>query len=218
MDKRAILETVSFYRDAPPELQSTILAAGRYRKLSPGDVLFREGELSNDVAAVGSGSVRIFRVGSTGREITLYHVRSHQSSLVGMLSVLVGRPPIATAQAEIATEVVLIPGPALREWVATSDVVRTFIFETMIRSLVDVTSLLEDVAFRSMESRLAVLLLQHVDGAGVISMRHDEIAAELGTVREVVSRSLEAQERRGAIRLSRGRIEVENDVALRELA
>ncbi len=217
MDKQGILEQVDFYREAPSELQSSISKAARYVKLAPGDRLFSEGDLSSQFAAVGTGSIRVFRIGGTGREITLYHVRDQQSSLVSMLSVLLGKPAIATAQAEVATEAVVLPSAALREWVSTSDPMRRFIFETMSRALVDVTTLLEDVAFRTMESRLAALLLQHVDAARVISMRHEDIAAELGTAREVVSRLLENYERTGAIHLSRGRVQVLDEAVLSRL-
>lgn len=218
MDKQDILERVAFYRDAPPELRSRMLRAARYVKLAPGDWLFREGEPASQFAAVGTGSIRVFRIGATGRQITLYHVRGQESSLVSMLSVFLGRPPIATAQAEVATEVVVVPAAALREWVSASEAMRRFIFETMARALVDVTSLLEDVAFRTIESRLAILLLQHADEEHVIRMRHEDIAAELGTAREVVSRVLESFERKGAILLSRGRIQIRDEAALHGLA
>jgi len=218
LDKQDILERVAFYRDAPPGLRSSMLGAARYRKLAPGEALFREGEPASHVAALGSGSVRVFRIGATGRQITLYHVRPQESSLVGMLSVLLGRPLIATAQAEVATELVMLPAAALREWVSVSEAMRGFIFETMTRALVDVTSLLEDVAFRSIESRLAVLLVDHADDEQLIRMRHEDIAAELGTAREVVSRTLESFERQGVIGLSRGRIVVRDGAALRALS
>ena len=217
MDKQAILERLDFYREAPPELQPTMSAAARYVKLAPGDFLFREGDASREFAAVGAGSIRVFRIGTTGREITLYHVRSEQSSLVSMLGVLLARPVIATGQAEVPTEAVTLPGSALREWVVTSDPMRRYIFETVARALVDVTTLLEDVAFRTMESRLAAVLLEHFATADVISMRHEDIAAELGTAREVVSRLLEHYERRGAINLSRGRVEMRDEAVLRQL-
>lgn len=214
MDKQVILERVGFYREAPPELRSKMLRAARHVRLEPGEWLFREGERASQFAAVGVGSIRVFRIGATGRQITLYHVRGQESSLVGMLSVLLDRPVVATAQAEVATELVVVPAAALREWVSTSDAMRNFIFETMTRALVDVTSLLEDVAFRTIESRLVDLLLKHADEEQVIRMRHDEIAAELGTAREVVSRLLEGFERRGAIVLSRGRIQLGDEGAL----
>lgn len=217
MDKQDILERLAFYQEAPPELQSTISAAARYVKLAAGDFLFKEGDASREFAAVGVGSIRVFRIGATGRDITLYHVRSQQSSLVSMLGVLLGRPVIATGQAEVATEALLFPAIALREWVITSDPMRRYIFETVARALVDVTTLLEDVAFRTMESRLAALLLQHFATADVISMRHEDIAAELGTAREVVSRLLENYERRGAIILSRGHVQMRDEAVLRQM-
>jgi CRP/FNR family transcriptional regulator, anaerobic regulatory protein len=217
LNKQDVLERLDFYREASPESQAAISAAARYVKLAPGDFLFREGDASSEFAAVGTGSIRVFRIGATGREITLYHVRSQQSSLVSMLAVLLGRPVIATGQAEVATEAVVLPATTLRELVITSDPMRRYIFETVTRGLVEVTTLLEDVAFRTMESRLAALLLQHFTTADVISMRHEDIAAELGTAREVVSRLLENYERRGAINLSRGRVEMRDEAALRRL-
>ncbi|MDP9223777.1 MAG: Crp/Fnr family transcriptional regulator [Actinomycetota bacterium] len=217
MDKEDILERLDFYRAAPPELQAAISAAARYVVLAPGDFLFREGDTSTEFAAVGAGSIRVFKIGATGREITLYHVRSQQSSLVSMLAVLLATRVIATGQAEVATEAVVLPATALRELVATSDPMRRYIFETVTRGLVEVTTLLEDVAFRTMESRVAALLLEHFATADVISMRHEDIAAELGTAREVVSRLLEHYERSGAINLSRGRVEMRDEGVLRQL-
>lgn len=217
MDKQDILDGIAFYREAPAELQAGIASVARHVRLTPGDVLFREGETPGQVAALGAGSVRVFRVGSTGREVTLYHVRGRQASLVGMLSILLGRPTIATAQAEVATEAVVFPAAAMREWVDSNEAVRRFVFETVTQALVDVTSLLEDVVFRSMDSRLAALLIAHVDADGVIAMRHEDIAAELGTAREVVSRLLEGFERMGAVRRSRARIEIRDDALLRQL-
>ena len=218
MDKQDILERLDFYREAPPALQSTISAAARYVSLAPGDFLFREGDEPNEFAAIGVGSIRVFRIGATGREITLYHVRSQESSLVSMLAVLMGSPVIATGQAEVTTEAVVLPAVALRELVTSSDPMRRYIFETVTRGLVEVTTLLEDVAFRTMESRLAALLLEHFATADVIAMRHEDIAAELGTARAVVSRLLENYERRGAINLSRGRVEMRDEAVLRQLA
>ena len=104
MDKQDILERLDFYREAPAEMQSTISAAARYVSLAPGDFLFKEGDEPSEFAAIGVGSIRVFRIGATGREITLYHVRSQQSSLVSMLAALMGTPVIATGQAEVTTE------------------------------------------------------------------------------------------------------------------
>ena len=124
-------------------------------------------------------------------------------------------PLLATGQAEGPTEVVTISGPAVRGWAASDPGMHAFLLETVTRALVDVTAVLERVAFGTVENRLGLLIADHLDGDRGISMRHDDIAAELGTAREVVSRLLEAHERRGAIRLSRGRIEVIDEGALK---
>jgi CRP/FNR family transcriptional regulator, anaerobic regulatory protein len=218
VDARDVLERVEFYRHAPAELRSVILRAARHTELAPGDWLFREGDSVHHLAAVGAGSIRVFRTGATGRQITLYHARGGESSLVGILSVLLGTPAIATAQAEVAAEVVMLPATSLREWVGASDAMRRFIFETMRRALIDLTSLLEDVAFRTIDSRLAAMLLDHLDDDHVVRMRHDDIAAELGTAREVVSRTLDRFERHGAVVRSRGRIELRDEDILQQLA
>jgi CRP/FNR family transcriptional regulator len=217
MDRESILETVAFYREAPAELQSRIAAAARYVNLPPGTWLFEEGDPSDEIALIGKGSVRVFRVGTKGREITLYHVREQQSSMVNMLAVLLGSPAIAAARVEVATEAVVIPAVAFRDWVSTNEQMRQFVYQSMIQALVEVTTLLEDVAFSSMESRLAVLLLQHFATTEVLSTTHEDIAAELGTAREVVSRLMENYERRGAIRLSRGRVELRDGAVLGRL-
>ena len=213
-----ILQQLSLYRDAAPDVRSGMLRTARHARLAPGDRLAREGERASQVAVVITGSVRVFRIGSTGRQITLYHVRNQEASLVSVLSALLDRPAVATAQVEVETEAIVLPAAALREWASASEPLRRFIFETATRALVHVTSLLEDVAFRSMASRLAVMLAEHADADREIRMRHEDIAEELGTAREVVSRLLEGFERASAIELSRGRIRIRDEVALRSLA
>ena len=103
---------------------------------------------------------------------------------------------------------VTISATVVRDWAESDAGMQRFLLETVTRALVDVTAILERLAFGTVEDRLALLIADHLDGDGGVSMRHDDIAAELGTAREVVSRLLEAKERRGSIRLSRGRIEV----------
>jgi CRP/FNR family transcriptional regulator len=215
VDAQEILEGLTFYRLATPQLRASMLGAARYAQLAPGDVLFHEGDAGSDFTAVGSGSIRVFRTGAAGGQITLYHVRPTEASLVSLLSVLMDQPLLAAGQAEGPTEVVTIAASAVRDWADADPGMYRFLLETVARALVDVTAILERLAFGTVEGRLALLLEDHLDGDGVVSMRHDDIAAELGTAREVVSRLLEAQERKGMIGLSRGRIEVFDVEALK---
>ena len=192
------------------------MAAAEPLTLSTGAYLFREGEECRALAFVASGSVRIFRTGEAGREITLYHVEDGQSCLVNMLSVLVGKPAVATARSEVLTEGVIIPGAAVRDWVVASDLIRAYAIETMAERLIAFMTLFEEVAFGKMDARLAAFLLQRFQLRPFVAATHEEIAAELGTAREVVSRLLKDLATAGAIEVGRGRLELRDETILRE--
>jgi len=220
MDKHAILQQFDFYRHSPAPLQDAIADAAAPAALPAGAYFFREGEPARHFALLGTGDIRVFKMGGNGREITLYHVEEGQTCLVNMLGVVLGIPATAEAVVEVAAEALLIPSARVREWVAVSPEVRNFLFETMARRLMDVMALVEEVAFRRMDQRLADLLLRRLDRRGaapaVITVTHEELASELGTVREVVSRLLKDFERRGAIATGRGRLELRDPAALRD--
>jgi CRP/FNR family transcriptional regulator, anaerobic regulatory protein len=215
-DKLDTLNGFAFYRQAPVALQARIAAAAEPLSVAAGADLYRQDDECRELAFVGRGSVRIFKTGETGREITLYHVQQGQSCLVNMLAVLVGKPAVATARSVVSTEGVVIPGAAMREWVRTSDLVRDYVIETMAERLIDVMTLFEEVAFGKMDTRLTAFLLHRFGSGPFISATHEEIAAELGTAREVVTRLLKEFVRSGAIAVGRGRLELRDEAVLRE--
>jgi CRP/FNR family transcriptional regulator, anaerobic regulatory protein len=217
MDKLAILEMFPFYRQSPRPLRASIGDMTEYARLEPGVFFYREGDVCEHFALVGAGNIRVFKIGDTGREVTLYHVQDGEPCLINMLCVILGRPAMATAQVEIATEAAIVPGAAVRAWVATSESLRNFIFHTMATRVVDVMTLVEEISFHRMDSRLATLLLQRFATRSVIEATHEDIAAELGTAREVVSRLLKEFVRHGAIQATRGHLELRDETVLREL-
>lgn len=218
MDVTSILQRFSFYRDAPAALQREILMAGEHARLPPGAYFYREADACQHVAVVGRGNIRVFKAGDTGQEITLYHVQDEEPCLVNMLCVFLDRPAMATAIVEMPTEAVLFPAARFRRWVETVSDLRRFVFESMATRLVDVLVLVESLAFRKMDQRLARLLLDRFSHEGqqvpVIAKTHEELARELGTAREVVSRVIKEFERLGAISVGRGRIELVDEKVL----
>ena len=207
----------AFYRQAAADLRATIAAAAEPVRMAAGADLFREGDLCTELVFVGRGSLRVFKTAEAGREITLYHVEAGQACVVNLLSVLVGKPAVATARSEVPTEAVRIPGPTIRTWVQTVDAIREYAIETMAERLVDVITLFEEVAFAKMDARLAAFLLHRFAERPTIAVTHEEIAAELGTAREVVSRLLKELVRTGAIEAGRGRLELRDASVLRLL-
>ena len=221
VDKSAALDGFSFFRHATPEVRSALESAGRPLVLPPGAFLFRDGDRCEQFALVGRGSVRVFKTGETGREITLYHVRAGEICLMNTLCVLLGTPARATAFVEAPLEALVLTRPVFLEWLRTSEAVRSFIFEAMAQRLVDVMTLVEEIAFSKMDVRLADLLCRRFANKGLplsaLATTYEEIAAELGTVREVVSRLLKEFERLGALETARGCILLRNEDALRRL-
>jgi CRP/FNR family transcriptional regulator len=206
--KLDLLERFDFYRDAPVSTQVKIAAASRLASFDAGTVLFREGEHCRQLIAVGSGSFHTYRIAENGREITLFHVDDGHVGPVNVVSVLFDKPAIATAQVDVPTEAILIPGSLVREWVAANDPIRVPLLETIATGLADATTLIESVAFHSIDSRLSELLVRRFTTRRVIWATHEDLAAELGTAREVVSRLLKNYERTGAIVIARGRLEL----------
>jgi CRP/FNR family transcriptional regulator len=125
-----------------------------------------------------------------------------------MLSVFLDRPAAASAVVEAETEAIVVPTNVIRTWLSIHETVRTFVFEAMSVRLIDVMTLAVEVSIRRMDVRLASLLLRQADVNGAIHLTHDELAAELGTAREVVSRLLKEFERSGALHLGRGQVAI----------
>ena len=218
MNKLTVLAMFDFYRDAPAAIQTKIAEASAYARLFPGTVAFLEGRPCRHLVAVGAGTINTFKIADSGREIVLFRVGDGRMSPVNITSTLFDKPAIASARVVTPTEAVLIPSSIVRAWVAASDPIRTSLMETMATGLTELTNLVEVVAFQTIGSRLTDLLLRHFDKRHMISVTHEEIAAELGTAREVVSRLLKRYERAGAILISRSHLELIDAAMLRHPA
>ena len=218
VNKLTVLAMFDFYRDAPAGIQTKIAEASAYARLFPGTVAFLEGRPCRHLMAVGAGAINTFKIADSGREIVLFRVGDGRMSPVNIMSVLFDRPAIANARVVTPAEAVLIPSSIVRAWVAASDPIRTSLMETMATGLTELANLVEVVASQTIGRRLTDLLLRHFDKRHVISVTHEEIADELGTAREVVSRLLKRYERAGAILISRSHLELIDAAMLRHPA
>jgi CRP/FNR family transcriptional regulator len=219
---RTSLEEVPFFRQAPPDLKKAMTATAAVVRLDAGEYFLREGDTCRHFAILVSGRIRVFKLGEGGHEITLYHVGPGEACPLNVSCILSDREVPAMAMVEEAVEAVLIPAAEFRRLVARYEPLRSFIFRMFSTRLTDVMSLVEEVAFRRMDQRLA-RRLEELFGQGdgsrpEIGITHAEIAGELGTAREVVSRLLKDFERRGALHLSRGRVRLQSAELLRKIA
>ena len=215
--KRDILARIPFFIDAPLELRKAISDAGTIVHLAAGDYFLREGDTCAHFAILVSGKMRVFKLGEGGQEITLYHVGAGEACPLNVSCILSDRPVPAMARVEEEVEAVVVPASTFRAWIAEYEPLRRFVFQMFSSRLTEVMSLVEEVAFRRMDQRLARRLADLLTDSESVEITHADIAADLGTAREVVSRLLKEFERRGAIRLSRGRILLRDQSILLDL-
>jgi len=172
-----------------------------------GHSLFREGDHCRGYVLVLHGSVRVFKIDAEGREILLYRVGEGQTCMLTTTCLLGSQRYPAEAVTETEVELILIPNKLFDHLLARSDVFRRFSMAHIGDRICDMMVLIEDVAFGRMDQRLARVLLQRAEKEGdSLTCTHQELAAELGTAREVVSRILKSLEHRGWIALSRGTV------------
>jgi len=208
--------------NAFPELQGISDASWQHAigqaqvmNVPKGTVLFRDGDICNGYVFVTDGAVRVQKMDAQGREIVLYRVEDGQTCMLTTSCLIGGEPYPAEGIAETDVTLAMMPATAFERVMADSAGFRRFVLASIGRRIGDLMLLLEDVAFGRMDVRLARLLLKRTsEFGGQLSCTHQELAVELGTAREVISRLLKDFERKGWVALSRGRVEVKDAQAL----
>ena len=192
--------------NASPALRADFDRYAQVHHIPAGAPIAWEGDACDQLAIVLAGTVRVYKVGESGREITLYRIEETESCVLTASCILSRTQFPALAVAETDVEAVLIPAYVLRDWVARYEPWRDYVFDMMSQRLADVIATVEEVAFRRMDARIAEFLAELGENGATIPITHQEIASELGTAREVVSRILKDLERGGLIALSRGAV------------
>ncbi len=187
-------------------------------RVAEGTVLFREGSPCQAYLFLLEGQIRVQKVGENGREITLYRVEAGETCIVTTACLMSGTDYDAEGVAETAIAAQALPIPAFRQLLATSAAFRDFVFRAYGSRIADLLLLIEEVSFGRIDQRLAACLLQRARGQSALSLTHQEVAAELGSAREVISRQLKDFERRGWIQLGRGQLQLLDSGALQQLA
>ncbi|GEP00168.1 Crp/Fnr family transcriptional regulator [Methylobacterium haplocladii] len=160
------------------------------------------------------GRTRVFRVSETGREMLIYKVTGGGTCVLTTQCLLSGGNFPAESVAETRTELAALPIDIFRQLMAESAEFRAFVLDDYTRLLSSLFTLVDDIAFASLEQRLARRLLVEADADGIVVKTHHQLASDLGSVREVISRILGEWAERGSVVLRRGQIVVAHRVAL----
>lgn len=194
-----------------------LLVAAQAIRIKKGSRIYEDGAPCERYLLIVEGSIRVQKVTPGGHEIVLYHVGPGQACELTTACIIGGRKYPAEAVAETAVRAISIPRNNFDALVSDCQEFREFVYRHVERGITELVSLVEEVAFGHMDGRLAQCLLRQAANS-VVELTHQELAAELGSVREVVSRLLKKFERRKWVRLHRGRVDILDHGALEEIA
>lgn len=181
-----------------------------------GTVGYREGGTCGAYVMRLAGQSRVFKMSSSGREILLYRVNAGETCVITTTCLLGNSNYPASTIVEEPIRDVVIPASAFNQLMIDSKVFRTFVMTNYGALISDLIVLLDEVAFHTLDARLAKLLLDA--GNNNVSRTHQQIADELGTAREVVSRQLKRFEQKGWVSMGRGQVNIQDRAQLLKMA
>jgi CRP/FNR family transcriptional regulator len=183
-----------------------------------GTVGYRESDPCNAYVMRLAGRSRVYKLSDTGREILLYRVAAGETCVL-TTTCLLGRSryPASTVVEEPIRDVI-VPAPIFHRLMVESEVFRRFVMGNYGDLISNLIVLVDEVAFHGLDARLARQLLEDAAPGNNVDRTHQQLADELGTAREVVSRQLKSFERMGLLNLGRGRITIDKKDALEKLA
>jgi CRP/FNR family transcriptional regulator len=200
------------------DLHRRILPLAQPLRAPAGRVFFRAGDDCRGLLLLDRGSVRVYLVTGSAREVTLYRIAPGEACVLSTQCLMTGESYRAEGVAETEVTGLFLPAGRVEELMARDADFRHLIFRHYGERLIDLVMLVEDLLGTPIEARLAQYLVAQSAGATETAVTHQIIAADLGTAREVVSRHLKEFERRGLVSLSRGRIGLTNRAGLQAVA
>lgn len=200
------------------EMQAELIKGSKVVSVPSGTQVFEPGQPADNLLLLLEGTVRVHQKSDTGREVLLYRVHAGESCVLTTACMLACENYSADGLAESDVSAVAIPRATFDALAARSDVFRNFIFTAYSRRITALFTLIDDIVFRRLDVRLAGRLLELAGAGAVVQATHQMLATELGTAREVISRTLAEFQRRGWVEQSRGELRLVGRGGLERLA
>jgi CRP/FNR family transcriptional regulator len=198
----------------PAPLHSQLVRHAQPEHLAAGMPVFDERQQCQGFPLILKGSIRVYKSAPNGRELPLYRVAVGETCIITASCLLGHTDYNARGVAEEATDMVLLPRSMFDDLLA-HEPFRGFVFQLFSERIAELMQLVEEVAFRRLDQRLAALLL----GKGkIVHATHQQLADELGSVREIVSRLLRGFAAQDLVTLGREQIEILSPAGLRRIA
>ncbi|HSQ45250.1 MAG TPA: Crp/Fnr family transcriptional regulator [Ginsengibacter sp.] len=175
-----------------------------------GEDLIKSGQNIKYTMLIKNGLVKIYREDEDGNEIFMYHLEPGQACALSILCAVQHKTSEIKATAVKPTEVYSIPVHLVEQWMKEYKSWYQFILSTYRSRFEELLNTIDAIAFKNMDERLVMYLKKHseISNNKIITVTHAQIAAELTTSREVVSRLLKKLAERGLIKVNRQNIEI----------
>ncbi len=193
-----------------PGLVELIEKEAVQRTFLAGEIIMRTGQYIKSTALVLEGRVKIYRENPDGGEFLMYYLGPGQACAVTMICAIQSQQSEIMAKAEEDTEVLMIPIQLMDDMMNKYKTWYQFVIMTYRNRFDELLSVIDNVAFRNMDERLEFYLKRHADATGkkLIETSHQQIADDLNSSREVISRLLKKMEQRNLLKLHRNMIEL----------
>lgn len=177
-----------------------------------GDVIMRTGQYINNTMLITKGQLKVFREGENGGEFLMYYLQPGQACAISMLCASKSQTSQIMARAVDEVELITVPLSLMEKWMSEHRSWYEFVIFTYRVRFEELLEVVDNIAFRAMDERLEFYLKRNADASGSkdLKLSHQEIATELNTSREVISRLLKKMEQRELVRLHRNHIEILN--------
>lgn len=205
-------------RTLPRPVRDRLLSSARLVRAARGEILFRPGRTPDGLLLLVSGRIRVSQTSENGREIVLYRVEAGESCVMTTACMLAEEAYAAEGVAESDIIAVTLPKSEFERLADEEPAFRRFVFNAYSKRLIDLLRVVDDVAFGRMDVRLAQRLMTLAGAGDTIEATHQQLAVELGTAREVITRILQDFHKRDLIESSRGKVMITHRAGLARLA
>ena len=218
MLKNKQIESLHKFYPVLSEIEQTFLeeiqSESKVITIKKGTLIFDELDRCDAFPFVLSGEIRVYKQSETGRELSLYNVTKGDVCVVTAGCLLGNKPYNASGAATSDSILIMMPSNKFEKLLGIK-VFREYIFSLFSKRVLDLMELVNEVAFCRLDKRLASLLLNR---GGKIFASHQELAGELGSVREMISRLLKSFSDEGLVILKRGQVEIIDEQGLKNIS
>jgi CRP/FNR family transcriptional regulator, anaerobic regulatory protein len=198
------------FRTFEPELIDLLSEIGTLKTFEEGDELMRTGQYFKSTMLIVDGLVKLYREGDEGGEFFVYYIEPGNACALSMVCASQQKTSEVMARAMTSAKAIMVPIDKMDELMLQYKSWYYFVIETYRSRFEELLTVIDAIAFKAMDERLEFYLRKQAEtlGSTILNTTHQQIADDLSTSREVISRLLKKMEQRQMISLHRNQIDL----------